>query len=367
MTRSFSQKPKIVLASVLKPIDDTRMYEKFAHSLCEHFEVHIVGYAAKAPEQASDSIHFHPLYQFNRGARDRLFAGSTLLKLLKKIKPQVVCVHAVELLPAACIYKAKSGAKLWYDIRENYAKNFWHQQVYPSYLRPFLALGVRIVELGFSPFVDKYFLAEKSYYHELGFAKKKGVILENKAKIDPTLIREGFPRTLDHSPLKLVYTGTISELYGIRRAVRWSEKLSELAPISLTIVGYTNSPELRQWLRDKASKHPWITLVGIDELVPHQKLLAILAQQDLALLPYLHNLSTKDCMPTKLYECLALGIPMLLPNNRLWLERAWESEGGYAVDFDSAPTPFMAQDLLEQKFYPNGPDKDSVWEGGVVL
>ncbi len=37
------KKRRIVLASVLKPVNDPRMFEKMGQSLSHHYEVHIIG------------------------------------------------------------------------------------------------------------------------------------------------------------------------------------------------------------------------------------------------------------------------------------------------------------------------------------
>jgi hypothetical protein len=43
------KKTKVVIASILKPIDDSRMYEKFGLSLeqANEYEINIIGFASK--------------------------------------------------------------------------------------------------------------------------------------------------------------------------------------------------------------------------------------------------------------------------------------------------------------------------------
>ena len=45
------RKKKVLFVAVLKPVNDTRMYEKFARTLAEadSFEVHVVGFRPPKP------------------------------------------------------------------------------------------------------------------------------------------------------------------------------------------------------------------------------------------------------------------------------------------------------------------------------
>ncbi|MEQ9592877.1 MAG: glycosyltransferase, partial [Cyclobacteriaceae bacterium] len=118
------KKRRLVIASVLKPIDDTRMYEKMAVSLCtlEHWEVAVIGYPSRhKPVQAG--ITFLPLQPFSRISFSRLAAPVRVFKLIIQLRPEVLIVNTYELLIVAIVNRILFGTKIIYDIRENYFRN----------------------------------------------------------------------------------------------------------------------------------------------------------------------------------------------------------------------------------------------------
>ena len=94
------KKRRIVLASVLKPVDDTRMYEKIGVSLADrgNYEVYIIGYPSLHRYIESTSIHFLPLKPFQRLSLQRLLAPFKILKKTIQVQPDLLIVNTHELL-----------------------------------------------------------------------------------------------------------------------------------------------------------------------------------------------------------------------------------------------------------------------------
>ena len=175
------KKRRIVLASVLKPVNDPRMFEKMGQSLSPHYEVHIIGTKSKT-DSSHDNIIFHPLASYARLSLDRILSPLRILKKILYLKPAllVICTH--ELLWVVLIAKIFLRCPVVYDIRENYFRNILYTNSFPAILRVFIALYVRIKEWITIPAINSYFLAEVGYEKELTFVKNKKVILENKVK-----------------------------------------------------------------------------------------------------------------------------------------------------------------------------------------
>jgi hypothetical protein len=73
-------KKRVVLASVLKPVDDTRMLEKIGATLAyEGFEVFIIGHASSGAIDVP-GITTIPLPQFNRVSFKRLLIPGLFFK-----------------------------------------------------------------------------------------------------------------------------------------------------------------------------------------------------------------------------------------------------------------------------------------------
>ena len=350
---------KIVVASTLKPINDTRMYEKIGISLGKDksYEVHLVGYQSNIPDNSS--LIFHPLFAFKRISLKRLLAPLKFLLLLLHIKPQLIIVCTYELLSVAVLYKALCKCKVIYDVQENYCSNIITTTTYPLLVRIPLALYVRAKELPSSPFIDYYLLAEKIYAKELGFTKGKSMVLENKYK------GEVFTRAKkeNDSPTRLLYTGTIAEEYGVFEAIELAKNLHELEPnITLTIIGYASKETTLTQLKKAIAGCYFISLKGGDRLIPHAEILEEIKLADFGLVCYRPNKNTENRIPTKLYEYLALQLPIIVQNNKLWVELCSAYQSARVIDFQNYDVISVLNQIKTSKSYPNGTDRSLLWE-----
>src|SRR6478736_581539 len=305
------RKTRILIASILKPVNDTRMYEKVGQSLAKlpETEIHIAGFAANAISN-SKNIQFHPIFNFKRLGLSRIAAQWKYYRLLLQLKPEVIIANTFELLPVTLLYRIFSGTRILYDVRENYYANICFQPTYPAYLKPILANTVRLVEKLSALFISHFLVAERSYIRELTFLGENHTVLENKFKPrQETDFQKQFPVRLSAENLHFLYSGTISEVYGIFEALELVEKLHERNNrITFTIIGYAPQPETFEKLRKHILNKPFIRLIGGDKLVPHSKILAEIQKATVGLLPYQQNRSTENCIPTKLFEYLGNGL-----------------------------------------------------------
>src|SRR5882762_5255587 len=98
------KKRRIVIASVLKPVDDTRMLDKMGRTLeaAGTYEISIIGYPSQRNPDGG-SITLYPLKAFTRLSAGRFFAPLKVLLLLLKLKPEILIVNTHELLIVACL------------------------------------------------------------------------------------------------------------------------------------------------------------------------------------------------------------------------------------------------------------------------
>ncbi|GAB2871140.1 glycosyltransferase family 4 protein [Hymenobacter ruber] len=367
-----------MLASVLKPVDDTRMRGKFAETLIERpqVQVHVAGRDAAAPLATSDArgIFQHGIFRGSRLSLNRLAAQGHYWRLLRVLKPAVVIVHAPELLPLTLLWQALGrGRKFIYDIRENYALNVSTQRVYQGLTRHWLAAGLRWVEARAARRAAGVVLAEASYAAELPFLNElppgRAVVLENKYQphSGETLRQQPIQMPPPTEPLRLLYSGTISELNGVWEAIALAEQFRVAWPggARLTIIGFCQQPELLRQLKQKATAHAdWLTLIGGFEPVPHDEIVAEINRSHLGLLAYRPHPSSERCRPTKLFEYLAHGLPVLASPNPLWQELLDAHGAGLSVGFGQpVDASALVARLQSHFFYPNGIPTDVLWAG----
>lgn len=356
------QKTKVVIASVLKPIDDTRMYEKFGLSMAKtsKYDVNIIGFASKNVK-AHDSISFHSLGSFARMSWARLFAPFRIGRLYLKVKPDIIIANTHEILLVTVMYKILFGAKTMYDVRENYFKNILYTDVFPPVLRPFLAAWVRMKEWVTRPFFNQFVLAESIYRQQLPFIPNSAVVVENKYKATGSISQ--VQRPMNPETIDLIYSGTISNSNGVFEAIDIVAQLHALdTGIRLKIVGYCALKTDLLRLQETIQGKDFIQLIGGDYLVPHSTIVDEIAQADFGfVLKKPNNGINDDKLLTRLFEYTANHLPIIMLNNPTWISFCQNFNAAIPID----PVNYDARALYEQiksgTFYDRGDTSISHW------
>lgn len=353
-------KQVVVLASILKPVNDVRLYQKIGKTLAKSSpedEFHLVGFQPfTLPPPSLSNIHFHPIFSFKRLSLARFKAGFSFFRKLWQLKPDIVVVATFELLLPACIYTWFRKVKLVYDVQENYYRNIRYTQVFPRWSRIPIASMTRSIERLVHFRIHQYLLAETCYFHEMPFMQSKGVLIANK--LQATIPQ---PSTPPKRKIKkqFVYTGTISRDYGVFQAIEWVQRLyAEDPAVQLIIIGYC--PKVQDWeqLQVLQQQHAFIRLIGGTHLVSHDQILQALQQATFALLPYQVNKSVKNRIPTKFYECIATQTPMLVQVNQAWNDFIQQYQAGTLIDFQNLSQATEQWHQVKQKVYYNNLPKN---------
>ena len=87
------KKRRIVIASILKPVDDTRMFDKMGVTLSDtgNYEVFIIGYPSK-DVPSYQNVQFLPLNAFSRISLGRLLAPIRIQRILHQVQPEILIV-----------------------------------------------------------------------------------------------------------------------------------------------------------------------------------------------------------------------------------------------------------------------------------
>ncbi len=400
---------KILIASLLKPIDDVRSFERFSLSLAPDFQVFIFGSPSNFPPKFFDQIDFFPLPFFPRTFFQRIQGIYFFTKKLFDSKPDILIIQSPELLIVGVFYKlffagqknSKGGIglsfKLIYDIQENYFNNILYQNYYTNWKKYLLAFGVRAVETFYSLFVDCFFLAEKSYERELSFInsplrvfsptkitnfdnntykdnqaktysiEKHYFLIENKYA--PVKYEEKSPFVCLHrqekqtQKLHFIYTGTVSEVYGTHRVIEFIKKLYiENQEISLVLIGCCS--DQRYW--DKLNKLvigcPYIDWKISKEPVRHALIMAEIEKANFGILGYLTNRSTENCVPSKIYEYIAYSLPILMPANPFWESITAPYKASFRIDFENFNAKKWLEEMQYFPFYKALQIPETVWK-----
>jgi glycosyltransferase involved in cell wall biosynthesis len=326
------KKRRILLASVLKPVDEPRAFEKIGQSLASAgYEVFIAGAPASA-QQTVDSITFLPHPKVNRISLSRIITRVQILSSVFRVKPDVLIICTHELLGIAVIYRLLTGKKIIYDVQENYFANILYTHAFPAFTKRVIASIVRFKEVLASIFFSGFILAEQCYQHELSFVKKNCIVIENKCKLPLD-----FRRKEKEGSIRLIFTGTLAESTGVLEAIDFAKKLHALeSKVELRIVGFSPLSSILQRINDEIQRHSFISLKGGDHFVSHADILEEIASADFGLISYPILPHTKERIPTKLYEYMACGLPFFLEENSSWVQACASFPHAFAISFQHA-------------------------------
>jgi hypothetical protein len=353
------KKRTIVIASVLKPVDDTRMFEKIGLSLSEtqRYDVHIIGFPARF--ESMPMLQFHALKSFRRLSFRRLATPWIILFKIFKLKPDVLIITTHELIYQALMARLFLGCKIIYDIQENYFRNIIYTSAYPGVIRATLAGYVRGKENIASVFFNHFFLAEKAYANEFLFTKHRHTVLENKLKKPLLSVRRA---KIGKHPLSLVFTGTLADSTGVLLAIELAIKMHAVDPTTtLTLIGYCAKRKLLEKIKNTIEPYSFISLIGGDTLVPHVQIMEAIKSATAGIISYPFNKSTYNSYPTKLFEYLGYKLPIILIRHPRWEELCEQYDAAVTFDPKHIHAKEIIDELRSRKFYSEEPD-NVYWE-----
>lgn len=359
------KKIRTVIASVLKPVDDSRMYEKIGLSLQQtnRYDVNIIGFASKK-NTALLNIRQIGLFSFGRKSLKRIWAPVIFLRWLIKLRPQLVIVTTFELLWPAVLYKSIfSDTRVIYDIQENYKRNACANQTFGTFSIQFANL-ISFIEKFCQRAVSLNLLAEPAYLHELNWLSRPSFVILNKYKkvsesngstVDGL---ERAKKIIEDSYPVIIFSGTISENYGIRDAINLTEHLSNnFSNIVLVVIGHLADAKLLNLIANSSL----VLNLSALQPVPHTDILQLMKLADFGIVAHRPVESIRNCFPTRIYELMAHKLPVLVRNHPLWSEYCLQRDAGIVVDFDNIDATAIARKMKTGHFYRSGIPNDIYW------
>jgi glycosyltransferase involved in cell wall biosynthesis len=357
------EKTKILIASVLKPINDPRMYEKFGKSLSllKDSHIHILGNIGT--ESNMKNFTFYPIFSEKRFSMSRFLSSFYFTKKYIQVKPTLTIIQTHEFLLVMCLCKILFGGKYLYDIRENYSNNILYTNAFPIGIRQIIATWVRCKEWVASLFIDGYILAEKTYETQLSFIKPHPyLVLENTCS-RPQTIEYKIVQFKEIENLKFLYTGTIHSSYGIFDAVNWFVELLKINPnAQFTILGSGKSSSEMSQLKRLVSKYPQIHFLGQEKSISHDEIISAIKTHDFALMPYPFLRHTYDKMPTKFFEYIIYRLPILIQNNSNWEPTLKKFNAGFSIDFKENPNVNFVQQIINHSYFNDENLEPLIWD-----
>ncbi|SHO59945.1 hypothetical protein A8938_0468 [Algoriphagus zhangzhouensis] len=360
MQQKRAEKTPVLIASGLKPVQDIRAFRKLGLSMSEtnKYSLNFIGFC---PKRSSKSEKFRYFYSITdtKSLWQRAWMPFRFAQIVQKVRPKIVICCTWEYLPIAKLLKRIYGFKLIYDVQENYVANL-NLNPERGTISRFLAKSL----ISFSESkngIDHFLLAEKCYEKEMP-KKSPALVLPNlyageKVKFKPVFLDL-------NTPLQLLITGTLSPSFGTENALLWFIKLSDKLPqLKLKIVGHCTLKSFQKRVENLSKNYPNISLNISENPILHEEIIEEMKASDLLLLAYEDRAEFRSKMPTKLYECAGLNIPILHTPNSQWQEFLAPFNGGKSINFlnlNQAETQFKS--ALQEPFFSQNPPLEIYWD-----
>ncbi|GAB4422062.1 MAG: glycosyltransferase family 4 protein [Bacteroidia bacterium] len=307
--------------SVLNPVLHPRIYYKQALSqVAWGYRVSIVAQGPRGVHSGA-GVDCYPQGVFGRLSLRRLSYGLWVLPLLLRLRAQVYVLHSPELLGVGLLLKALRQARILYDVHEDYAANIRAAAHYPAWLRRPLAALLRVCERLALHGIDGVAYAEACYDDMLGAGPRR-ILLRNKFALRDAGPDTGYP--LPPQPY-LLYSGTLAADWGLWETFELWEALRTQpglpGDLRLVIAGHSHQAGLLADLQARiaASAAPSaVHLIGGRDFVPHAQIVALIRHCWAGAGLYRVQPHIRDKIPTKFYEYLACGRPLIYTPGPAW-------------------------------------------------
>jgi glycosyltransferase involved in cell wall biosynthesis len=256
-----------------------------------------------------------------RLARVTVAAFQTLLAALRE-SADVYHFHDPELIPVGLCLRAL-GHKVVYDVHETNSASVAYKSYIPRWIRPTLASLIRIIELRASSYFSGIVAATPAISEQFRAIPTPRVTVQNFPKLDPAQ-RD----TLwDDRGQAAIYAGMVSESRGLLEMVDAVNLLDNSFSHPLILAG----PIMPDALVKAQGRPGWkrVSAIGKYSIAELPDLLANARVGLVVFRPLSNHL---DSYPTKLFEYMAAGLPVIASNFPLWRSIVGDYNCGLLVD-----------------------------------
>jgi glycosyltransferase involved in cell wall biosynthesis len=301
-------------------IRDPRIFHKECKSLAGlGHDVGLVACHDRA--ETIDGVKIVPIAH-GKGRLDRMLrVGSRVYATARRERADVYHFHDPELMWVAVLLKL-GGARVIYDVHEDVPKQIMSKHWIPGWARPVIARAVYAVEQVVARILDGIVTATPSIARK--FPAAKTVVVQNFpeaafARADGA----GPPAERDDA---FVYTGGLMEVQGVHEMAQAFALLPE--GMTGTIAGTFHPPTLEAQI----SALPGWDRVRYLGQVPRAEVMRVMVGGRTGLVLNHPTLNYVDAYSTKMFEYMALGIPVVCSDFPLWTEIVGGADCGITVD-----------------------------------
>lgn len=277
-------------------------------------------------ETEADGIHIHAIDRSRRNnpgirAFRRVWRIWQANKLARRVHADIYHLHDPELIPLGLWLKLTTKKHVIFDCHENNVA-YIKQKYYWSHLfRLFLIFGMTQLEQLAARYFDAIITADKGVanLYRQQYRAKNVEVIHNFPRLD-LFLENGKAESESPPSVDLVYHGTIPK-YHLEIAFNVANELQKRGR-HVTWLFFGNGPSV-EWVEQELQKRGLQAVFTYDaQRVPHEQVAARVRQARLGFIPLPDLPKFQHNIPTKLFEYMALKMPVVLsdlPPSRVWV------------------------------------------------
>ena len=319
----MSGKRRVAMLSSLHRPSDPRIFQKEARTLARAgYDVTYV--VAGAGGEAADGVRLHPFPRAGLRFARPLTSSLRMLREARKVGANIYHFHDPELIPAGLALKLL-GRRVVYDAHEDMPQTVLWKPYLPRLLRRPLALAAGLVEKTTSRAFDLVVVAGKGI--ERSFRGHPRTLLVRNYPIAEHFGARS-PAERPERGLVAAYVGGLTAVRGVVEMVTAIELVDARYRPRLILCG-NYYPES---LADRVRALPGYRRVDDRGVVPSEEVPAVLAEADVGLVCLHRTPNHVDSEPTKMFEYMAAGLPVIASSFPGWRDIVETNGCGICVD-----------------------------------
>ncbi len=302
---------KVAVLTSAHPPFDVRIFLKECRSLADAgYEVTLI--VPHDQDESRDGVQIKAIPKLSgRVRRYTLTLWHSYVQALK-LRADFYHLHDPELLLVGAALKITTGAKVIFDAHEDYTSVVLRRDWIPKPFRRLVRGASKVFLRLVMPFFDSVVVATQAIADAIPHSRK--VLVMNYSQLTPELA--GGAR----EPNLLVYLGVVSEERGISLFLEAFRKINGVMPVRLRLIGVRGDPAIAEQIIKNCPPGS----VEVFGYMPQPEALRLIAGGTLGVVLDMPHPGT-DGPPTKMFDYMALGLPMIgcnLPTAREIIEKA---------------------------------------------
>jgi glycosyltransferase involved in cell wall biosynthesis len=317
---------RVVQLSSVHPAFEVRMFHKESKALARAgYELTVI--VPHERNEVVDKVRIIPVPKHQSRIARMTVTVFRVWQEAVRVNADFYHFHDPELMLVGLLLRAR-GKKVIYDVREDLPRSILSKYYLPKWLRRPLAWFAELVEIVASPAFSAIAATTPTIAKRFSSHNSKTVVIHNFPFVDELVPLPG--TVWSDRSCSIAHVGYVMEQRGIREMVEAMELLPPDLQARLVLAGDFDS-ELAELRSEIAGLQGW---QRVEALGPsdRRQIAAVLRSVRAGLLVYHPVPNYIRALPTKMYEYMAAGIPVIASDFPLWREIIEEIGCGVLVD-----------------------------------